>query len=78
MKDPDVLALAALMGRVVVTHDARTMPRHFGDFLKHSESPGMIIVPRSMPIGHAIDEIVLVWHLAKPEEWRNLHRRLPL
>lgn len=78
MKDPEVLSLAARMGRVLVTHDARTMPGHFGDFVQHSESPGLIVVPRSMAIGRAIDEIVLIWHLATPQEWRNLHRRLPL
>lgn len=32
MKDPEVLTLAASLGRILVTHDVRTMPRHFGEF----------------------------------------------
>jgi hypothetical protein len=31
-KDPEVLAVAASLGRVLVTHDVRTMPQHFGEF----------------------------------------------
>ena len=32
--DPDVLALATEQDRILVTHDFRTMPRHFGEFLE--------------------------------------------
>jgi hypothetical protein len=78
MKDPDVLAIAASMGRVLVSHDARTLPRHFSGFVADSESPGLILVPRSMTIAQAIEEIVLIWRLSAPDEWRNLWRRLPL
>jgi predicted nuclease of predicted toxin-antitoxin system len=30
LDDPEVLALAAREGRVLVTHDSKTMPLHFG------------------------------------------------
>jgi hypothetical protein len=33
MTDPDVLAVAASLGRILVTHDVRTMPQHFGEFI---------------------------------------------
>ena len=33
--DPEVLALAAQENRILVTHDRRTMPRHFADYLLH-------------------------------------------
>lgn len=55
MRDPDVLALAASLGRIVVKHDVRTMPGHFGDFIAENDGPGLILIPRSMPIGRAID-----------------------
>jgi hypothetical protein len=58
MSDPEVLALAALLGRIVVTHDVRTMPGHFGDFIAENHCPGLILIPRSMPIGRAIEEIL--------------------
>ena len=33
--DPEVLALAAQEDRILVTHDRRTMPRHFAEFILH-------------------------------------------
>jgi Domain of unknown function (DUF5615) len=78
MEDPAVLAVAASLDRILVTHDVRTMPRHFGEFLNHSKSPGLILVPRSMPIRQAIEEMVLVWHISDADDWRNRFRRLPL
>lgn len=35
MRDPQVLAIAASHGRILVTHDVRTMPRHFADPLPY-------------------------------------------
>ena len=42
------------------------------------DSPGLILIPRSMPIGRVIDEIQLVWQVCEAEEWINLFRRFPL
>jgi hypothetical protein len=78
MKDPEVLGVAASLDRILVTHDARTMPQHFSEFIAGNESPGVILVPRSTPIGLAIEEILLIWHVSEPGEWINLFRRLPL
>lgn len=64
--------------RVLVTHDVRTMPRHFGEFITRCECPGLILIPRSMPIARAIEEILLIWHVSEAEEWTNRFRRLPL
>ncbi len=78
MRDPEVLAVAASLGRVLVTHDVRTMPRHFGEFITGSECPGLILIPRSMPMAQAIEEILLIWHVSEADEWTNRFRRLPL
>ena len=54
--DPDVLALAAAEVRILVSHDFRTIPEHFGEFLQtHGSSPGLILVPQHMPIGEVIE-----------------------
>ncbi len=34
-KDPEVLAIAAQEGRILVTHDRKTMPAEFGQFICH-------------------------------------------
>jgi hypothetical protein len=31
--DPSVLSIASESGRILVTHDFRTMPKHFAEFL---------------------------------------------
>ena len=40
LSDAQVLELAAAEGRVLLTHDAKTMPRHFGDFVLSQERGG--------------------------------------
>jgi hypothetical protein len=77
-RDPEVLAIAASLDRILVTHDVRTMPRHFGEFVTRNNSPGLILIPRSMPIAQAIEELLLIWHASQADEWTNLWRRLPL
>ena len=42
VSDPDVLDKAADDGRVLVTHDHRTMPRHFAEFVSQRQSPGCL------------------------------------
>ena len=55
------------------------MPRHFGDFVKAGgSSPGVLLLPHYLPIGEAIDEIVLIWSASDAEEWNNRILRIPL
>ena len=65
MEDPDVLALAASLGRVLVSHDRKTMPGHFYRFLEKAESPGLILVPQVLAIGSAIGNFTWFGHAAR-------------
>jgi hypothetical protein len=78
MEDPQVLELSAARGRIIVTHDVRTMPDHFSDFLADQSCPGLILVPKKMPIGAAIEDLLLIWQVSEAAEWTNQMRRLPL
>lgn len=79
LQDTDVLSLAAASGRVLVTHDRRTMPSHFADFLGLGRrSPGVLIVPQSLPIAIAVEEILLIWGATEAEEWIDRILSLPL
>jgi len=78
LRDPEVLALAAQENRILVTHDCRTMPRHFADFFLHHSSPGVFIIAQTMSVRVAIEELLLVWAASESEEWRNLIVELPL
>ena len=35
LPDPDILAFAAEHDLILLTHDVRTMPQHFADYLQH-------------------------------------------
>jgi hypothetical protein len=61
LDDPQVLAYAADHGRTLLSHDSRTMPTHFATFLVTGHhSPGLIIVCQALPIGKAIQEVLLI------------------
>jgi hypothetical protein len=76
--DPDVLKEAADEGRVLVTHDQRTMPYHFAEFIPNRQSPGVFIIPQQVEIGAAIDELLLIWSASDSNEWTNRILYLPL
>jgi predicted nuclease of predicted toxin-antitoxin system len=76
--DPEVLARAADDRRILVTHDRRTMPVHFADFIQRRESPGVIIISQRVSVRRAMDELALVWEASDAEEWTNLVVELPL
>jgi hypothetical protein len=79
LHDLDVLARAASQGRILVSHDLRTMPRHFADFIaKGGASPGLLIVPQRTATGAAIEELLLIWTASSEEEWLNRIVVLPL
>ena len=76
--DPEVLRIASEQGRVLVSHDFKTMPRHFGNFLQMSgSSPGVFLVKQESPIGPVIEELVLIWSATDAEEWMNRILRIP-
>jgi hypothetical protein len=69
--DPDVLRVAAEEGRVLVSHDQRTLPWHFATFIESQTSPGVIIISQSLPIGDAANWLQLLWEGARAEEYTN-------
>lgn len=78
LRDPAVLALAAREGRVLVTHDQKTMPRHFAAFITTETSPGVLIIPQRLSVSIAAEDLILIWSSMDAEEWRNTIRFLPL
>lgn len=76
LPDARVLALAARDGRILVTHDQRTMPTHFGEFIKTNNSPGVLIIPQNRTTRRAIEGIILIWMASKAEEYVNSIRNL--
>ena len=77
--DPDVLEWAARLGRVLLTHDVQTMRAFVSDRINaYLPMPGLIEVPSTLPIGRAIEAILMVALCSEEAEWQDLIIRLPL
>ena len=72
LDDVDVLRIAADEGRILVTHDRKTMPYAFSEFIVRRSSPGVIIVPKDLALKRAIDELILIWAASAAEEWSGM------
>lgn len=78
VKDPEVLAIAAKQGRILVSHDRKTMPSEFAGFIANNQSAGVIIVSRKLAIEVVIEELLVIWSASSAEEWVNRIAKLPL
>ena len=78
LNDMEVLELAARAGRILVTHDLKTMPRHFGEFLRRTSSPGVLLVPQHLPVSAVAEELILVWSVTEASDWVDRLVFLPL
>ena len=78
IKDPQVLMIAAQEGRILISHDRKTMPSEFAEFMTNNQSSGVIIVSRKLAIEVVIEELLLIWEVSSAEEWINRIAKLPL
>jgi len=78
LKDEDVLAITANGGRLLVTHDRKTIPHHFAEFITSQTSPGVLIVPQKLPVADVVEDLILIWAVSEAEEWNNRIHSLPL
>jgi hypothetical protein len=79
MKDPALLDLAAQQGRILVTHDRRTMTRHYRERLAAgaSNQPGLFVVSQRSAIGEIVESLLLTWTASRAEEWHDRIVYLP-
>ncbi|HVN81630.1 MAG TPA: DUF5615 family PIN-like protein [Terriglobia bacterium] len=78
LDDVQVLALAAREGRILVTHDRKTMPRHFAKFVEEQVCPGVLVVSNKASIHSVAEDLLLIWLASEAEEWKNLICAVPL
>ena len=78
VKDTEVLAIAAQQKRILISHDRKTMPSEFAQFIIDNQSSGVIIVSRKVPIEIIIEELILIWAVSSAEEWLNRIAKIPL
>jgi hypothetical protein len=77
--DPTVLEWAAHKGQIVLTHDVATMTTFAYQRIQAKLSmPGLFEVSRRVPVGLAIEEIILIAECSLEGEWEGQVRFLPL
>ncbi len=78
-KDPVVLDWAAGEERVLLTHDAQSMPAHaFERILNSLPMPGVFIIQQEESISRIIEEIILLAECSLEDEWKGKVNYLPL
>ncbi len=78
LHDREVLARTSHEKRVLVTHDHRTMPQHFGEFLATDVSSGVVIIPQHLSVVAAVEDLLIIWSTTELEEWINRICYFPL
>lgn len=77
--DPALLAWAAEKDRVVLTHDVATLAGHAYRRLANGlPMLGVFEVSADLPVGVAIEELVLITRASEHREWEGQVRFLPL
>lgn len=77
--DPTVLAWAASEGRVLFTHDIRTMAHHAFDRIERGEAmAGSFQVDQAAAINQIIEDMLLIATFSLDGEWEGQIRYLPL
>lgn len=61
-----------------MTHDQKTMPRHFAEFIATEPSAGLLVIPQHLAVAVAVEDLLLVWSATEAEEWINRISFLPL
>lgn len=79
MSDPLILNWAAQHDRTLLTHDKKTMTKYAEELLIRGEPmAGVVLVPRKIPIGRAIEDLQIVVECYSQSDMHNRIQFLPL
>jgi hypothetical protein len=77
--DRAILEWAATRGLVLLTHDRKTIPPFaYARVAAGLPMPGVFLVSDDMPIGQAVDQLLLAIQCLNPEECEDQVRLFPL
>jgi hypothetical protein len=77
--DSEILTFATALGRIVLTHDCKTMPRALHErALSGIPTSGIVVVPKRLPIREAVQDILLIAVAADDGDLDGLVLRLPI
>lgn len=77
--DPTILQWAADEGRVVVSHDVKTLPTFAYERVAAGLAlPGVLAVAKALPLAVVIEELALIAEASEAEDWLDRVIYLPL
>jgi predicted nuclease of predicted toxin-antitoxin system len=77
--DPTILEWAAAHGRVLLTHDRKTIPPFaYERVIAGLPMAGVFLVSDDLPIGQAIEELLIAAHCLSSEECKDVVRYFPM
>lgn len=78
--DRDLLAWAAAERRILITHDRNTIPGYYVyERIRAGEiMPGVFIVDDQLPLGKALDELLIFAVCSEDPEWRDQVVYIPM
>jgi hypothetical protein len=77
--DPVILEWAAAHGRILISHDRKTMTKYAYERVRSRlPLPGVFLIRKRTSIGGIIDEIVTVYECSNQDEWKDRVTFLPL
>ena len=77
--DPTVLEWAAHEGRLVLTHDQRTVPKYAYERVEAGlPMPGVFVGDLYLNVQQAIEDLLLIAECSEAHEWEGQVRYLPL
>ncbi len=78
-RDPEILAHAAELGRILLTHDRATVPAYAYDRLARGlPMPGVFVLDVEVAVGSAIDQLLFLDSASDQEEWDGRVVHLPI
>jgi hypothetical protein len=79
LDDELVLGRASEQGRILVSHDKRTMPLRLAEFIaRGGKSHGvLLVIPQHAPVRSVAETLILIWVDNRPEEWVNRLTKIP-
>ena len=77
--DREILRWAAEQGRILLTHDRRTVPAFaLGRVTRGEPMPGVFAVHPRIPVAQTIDDMLLVVQCSTADDWADLITYFPL
>ena len=70
--DPVILERAAAEGRILLTQDLKTMPPYAYERVRQGlPMPGVFAVSQSVPVGRAIEDLLILILCSRDGEWED-------